>query len=265
MNHNFAVALEAMLTSVAKEAASEAIRQFRIEEQRRKHDGEASRLLLRSHEAAEQLAISHATLERLTRSGEIPCVRLGRSIRYSTEALRDRIRQKELSGKNGQALKADTKVGTHKRLIGGSDFSAKPEHGQKIEATARRNKKSKAAPVSKSKETEPEKKQGSKKAARMGIDVESRRSSRNLQPKKEKIKPNEERRIGPFDLLLKEIGVERDALPPLTKGDLMRIADVDIPTLHGWQWNSRALPNEALNRLKDHFIQYRKGKGDSMQ
>lgn len=35
MNHEFAIAFEAMLATVAKEAASEAIRQFRIEEQRR--------------------------------------------------------------------------------------------------------------------------------------------------------------------------------------------------------------------------------------
>lgn len=265
MNHDFTVALEAMLTSVAKEAAAEAIRQFRIEEQRCKQDGEASRLLLRSHEAAEQLAISHATLERLTRSGEIPCVRLGRSIRYSTEALRDRIRQKELSGKDDRALRADNKVGTHQRLIGGSDFSAKPEHGRKIEATERKNKKAKAAPVSTSRETEPDNKRGSNKTARTGSEVESKRSSRNLQPKKEKFKPDSERRIGPFDLLLNEIGVERDVLPPLTNGDLMRIAKVDTPTLHGWQWHNRALPDEALNRLKDHFIQYRIGKGDSMQ
>jgi hypothetical protein len=55
MNHDFTVALQAMLTSVAKEAALEAIRQFRIEEQRRKQDCEASRLLMRSHEAAEKL------------------------------------------------------------------------------------------------------------------------------------------------------------------------------------------------------------------
>lgn len=264
MNHDFTVALEAMLTSVAKEAAAEAIRQFRTEEQRCKQDGEASRLLLRSHEAAEQLAISHATLERLTRSGEIPCVRLGRSIRYSTEALRDRIRQKELSGKDDRALRADNKVGTHQRLIGGS-VPPKPEHGQKIEATARKDKKAKAAPVSKSRETEPDNKRGSKKTARTGSEVESRGSSRNLQRQKEKFKPDEERRIGPFDLLLKEIGVERDVLPPLTNGDLMRIAKVDTPTLHGWQWHNRALPDEAFNRLKDHFIQYRIGKEDSMQ
>lgn len=105
MNHDFAIAFEAMLTSVAKEAASEAIRQFRIEKQHRQQDGEGDRLLLRSHEAAEQLAISTATLERLTRSGEIPCVRLGRLVRYSTDMLRERIRQKEMPDEIDQPVK----------------------------------------------------------------------------------------------------------------------------------------------------------------
>jgi len=87
--NQFADALQDMLTSVAVEAATEAIRQYRIMEESRRDEGQSDRLLLRSHEAAEQLAISPATLNRLTRSGELPCVRHGRSIRYSTEAIRE--------------------------------------------------------------------------------------------------------------------------------------------------------------------------------
>lgn len=95
MNHDFAIAFEAMLASIAKEAASGAIRQVRIEDQGRQQDLAGERLLLRSHEAAEQLAISPATLQRLTSSGELPCVRIGSSVRYSSETLLDWIRQKE--------------------------------------------------------------------------------------------------------------------------------------------------------------------------
>jgi excisionase family DNA binding protein len=103
MNHDFAMAFEAMMTSVAKEAASEAIRQFRMEERQRQRESDGDRLLLRSHEAAEQLAISTATLDRFTRSGEIPCVRVGRSIRYSTETLREWIRQKEMQNEDADS------------------------------------------------------------------------------------------------------------------------------------------------------------------
>lgn len=38
--------------------------------------------LLRPREAALQLAISERTLWTLTKAGTIPCIRLGRSVRY---------------------------------------------------------------------------------------------------------------------------------------------------------------------------------------
>ncbi|MCD0459565.1 hypothetical protein [Roseiconus lacunae] len=101
-------------------------------------------------------------------------------------------------------------------------------------------------------------KRSSKNTARKIAKIETKQPSKKRQLKTKKSEPEEERRISPFDLLLKEIGVDRDALPPTTNGDLMKIAGVDIPTLHGWQWHNRALPTEALQRLKDHFIQYRK-------
>ena len=47
--------------------------------------------LLRPREAAEALCISERTLWTLTKLGEIPCVRLGRSVRYDPGDLRDRI------------------------------------------------------------------------------------------------------------------------------------------------------------------------------
>ena len=46
------------------------------------------RLLLRPSEAAESLGISERTLWSLTDDGTIPCVRLGRSVRYDVEVLR---------------------------------------------------------------------------------------------------------------------------------------------------------------------------------
>lgn len=47
------------------------------------------RLLLRPSEAAESLGISERALWTLTDDGTIPCVRLGRSVRYDLEVLRE--------------------------------------------------------------------------------------------------------------------------------------------------------------------------------
>lgn len=44
-------------------------------------------ILLRPNEAAEILAISARKLWELTNCGEIPCLRIGRSVRYSVEKL----------------------------------------------------------------------------------------------------------------------------------------------------------------------------------
>jgi excisionase family DNA binding protein len=45
-------------------------------------------LLLRPQEAAEVLGISSRKLWGMTASGEIPCIRLGRCVRYSVDDLR---------------------------------------------------------------------------------------------------------------------------------------------------------------------------------
>lgn len=50
-------------------------------------------LLLTAAQAAKVLAISPRTLWTLTDTGVVPCVRLGRSVRYSTDDLREVIRK----------------------------------------------------------------------------------------------------------------------------------------------------------------------------
>ncbi len=47
--------------------------------------------LLKPSKAAEALAISPRKLWALTASGDIPCVRIGRSVRYDADDLRDFI------------------------------------------------------------------------------------------------------------------------------------------------------------------------------
>jgi excisionase family DNA binding protein len=51
-----------------------------------------TRLLLTADEAAFALAISPRTLWTLTNAGQIPCVRLGRCVRYAPDALQEWIR-----------------------------------------------------------------------------------------------------------------------------------------------------------------------------
>lgn len=45
-------------------------------------------LLLNANQAAEALAISPRKLWSMTSSGEVPCLRIGRSVRYSVDELR---------------------------------------------------------------------------------------------------------------------------------------------------------------------------------
>ena len=56
----------------------------------------ANQLLLTVRQAAQRLAIGERTLWELTRRGAIPCVRIGRAVRYAPSDLEAYIsRQKE--------------------------------------------------------------------------------------------------------------------------------------------------------------------------
>ena len=226
MNHDF----EAMLASIAKEAASEAIRQVRIEEQGRQQDPAGERLLLRSNEAAEQLAISPATLQRLTKSGELPCVRIGSSVRYSSETLLDWIRQKELSSDGDQPVHPPKRMS---RSVDLNTAFSQTENSRKPVRDQADPKRSRS----------PEKK---------------RPAGRKKTPTNRTNESEERRIVSPLDDLLDELGVERNDLPPVTNGDLKRIAESDTVTIHGWLHSGRGLPEAETQRLKRHFIQYRK-------
>jgi len=55
-------------------------------------------LLLTAREAAEALAISPRKLWSMTNAGEIPCVRIGRSVRYDVADLREFIDAQKKGG-----------------------------------------------------------------------------------------------------------------------------------------------------------------------
>jgi hypothetical protein len=52
---------------------------------------------------------------------------------------------------------------------------------------------------------------------------------------------------------MKEVGIDRDKLGPLTNGELMRIAEVELPVYHDWMYLERKMPEEALEKLRQHF------------
>lgn len=60
--------------------------------------GVPKQLLLRCHEAAEMLSISERKLWSLTASGEIPHIRIGRSVRYPVDELRKWILERMKGG-----------------------------------------------------------------------------------------------------------------------------------------------------------------------
>ena len=59
---------------------------------------EPATLLLKPAEAAKRLQIGERTLWRLTDAGEIPCIRIGRSVRYDPADLRAWINAKKSPG-----------------------------------------------------------------------------------------------------------------------------------------------------------------------
>jgi excisionase family DNA binding protein len=58
-----------------------------------------TRLLLTPREAARSLAVSERTLWGLTHQGAIPCVRLGRAVRYDLVDLQAFIAEKKCNGR----------------------------------------------------------------------------------------------------------------------------------------------------------------------
>jgi excisionase family DNA binding protein len=58
-------------------------------------DNAAAKLLLTTKEASQALAVSEKTLFNHTKSGKIPVVRIGRSVRYDPEDLKAFVQQQK--------------------------------------------------------------------------------------------------------------------------------------------------------------------------
>lgn len=62
------------------------------------NDQDAARLLITSREAAACMSISERTLWTLTNQGDLPCVRIGRSVRYDPRDLEAWIERHKSAG-----------------------------------------------------------------------------------------------------------------------------------------------------------------------
>jgi excisionase family DNA binding protein len=180
-------------------------------------------LLLSTRDAAKRLAISERTLFTLTQSGQLPCVRVGIRKRYSVETLRNWIQR--------------------------SEAQPSPRMGARVRTSVC---------------SVPTTKTTRKRIAKIGS-VETTKKSKPLLPPNGNVTAqhaskatDQPQPLNPFSLLLAEIGVDRSDLPPMTNGDLMRIAEVDVSTFHGWHYLHRPMAQEAIEKLQRHFLRYKR-------
>lgn len=184
----------------------------------RKDDGP---FLLTARDAARRLSISERTLFAMTSSGEIPCVRIGRLVRYSVETLKKWITQHESTDHEPMPLRPSL---------------SRPEPEPQPEPSHR----------PKSRRPERGARASSANAPPPAPAVPKRASSKNPRESKP------EERTDPFFRLVKGLGIDHATLPPMTNGELMRIAGVDLVEFHGWQHLGKTLPEEALEKLRDY-------------
>ncbi|OAI45551.1 hypothetical protein AYO44_12870 [Planctomycetaceae bacterium SCGC AG-212-F19] len=226
MTSDLEVAFRQMLKAVVREVADEILRERQSTEKvtQSKQPDQPGPLLLQASEAAKRLAISQRHLHKLTMEGRLPCIRVGRSVRYSVETIEQWIRNSETTGEAEPRSKAATsglKASTEKPT-----GVAKPE--EKSPKPTRAN---------------PPESKGPEMPTRSSV-ADRRQTTSSV--------PAEERR-SPFTSLLKEMGVDPDVVGPVTNGELKRIAEVDIPTMHGWLYLGRELSEAALEKLRRHF------------
>lgn len=196
-------------------------------------DAPADRMLLRTAEAAEQLAISESQLRRLARTGVIPSVRIGGIIRYSSATLQEWIRQSE-------STDAPTRTLLPKQSPTRPDRSpAKPP------SAPRKTTTKKPTPVAK----------------KPILPSQSDRSPSKSRERRKAENQSEQPHRSRFSRFVDELGIDEEALPLMTNGDIRRIAEVDIPTMHGWLYLNGGLPEDALAKLRDYLIANGRPKG----
>lgn len=233
MGGDLEVALRKLLTEVVREVVQDELRRSAVAGSEARERGEPEQhMLLRPSEAAKRLAICERTLYTLTQTGQIPSVRIGRLVRYSPNAIQDWIAHSE-AGPEGRC-------------------DSKPKAPPKNFAS------SSGRQASRRQRTEPTKRSPKSKTARASLRSRSSQtptpSSREQQTTPAGCPEFEPRSIVAF--FAERLGVDESTLPRMTNGDVQRIAEIDIPTLHGWTYRGRELPDAAIEKLRDYFVAY---------
>lgn len=229
MTDDLETVLKQLLKNVVREVAADLMEESKASA---RHQAPQSTptdgFLLTPGETAKRLAISERHLFQLTRSGQLPCVRVGKCVRYNVETIQKWVREAESTEQRS----------TPKRDASIQAPAPKPEATSSPRRNPRRTTR-----------------QTHRGPAREKAPVPEKRSPKVRHPVSNG-RPQEvqsEERISPLSVLLSELGIDRSSLPQITNGDLMRIAEVDIATMHGWQYLNKSLPEEAMNRLKNYF------------
>lgn len=231
MPSDFEFAFRELLQVIVKEVIAETNAARSRDDRSIQYENRNQALLLNSREAAQALSVSEPHLSRLTRSGVIPHVRVGKCLRFSVEALENWIRQLE------STESPPPRTTTTKNL-------EKPKTVEKATPISKASHK----PRSKAPPTPAEAKEPQKD----GVTPASPKTRQAKQ--KSQLGTDDENQQNPFAELLAEIGIDRRSLPPLTNAELMRISETDIATYHGWMYLNRPFPEEAREKLKKHFL-----------
>jgi excisionase family DNA binding protein len=227
MADDFESAFKQLLKSVLREVAGELEEALKASTRQQSRQIPADvEFLLSPRETAKRLAISERHLFQLTRSGHLPCVHVGKCVRYSVETIQRWVREAESTE---QPSKTERNV---------SKQASKPEVT--------------SSPRCKGKRPENQKQRGQVRVKASVLEGRSPKVREHVANDGRQEVKNDER-VSPLSVLLSELGIERSSLPPITNGDLMRIAQVDVATMHGWLYLNRALPKEAMSKLKHHF------------
>jgi excisionase family DNA binding protein len=188
-------------------------------------DTSEERMLLRSSELAELLAISERHLHALTQSGILPCVHVGRLVRYRPDAVREWLRKSE------STVKPDwDSLGIRRQM-------SSPKKTTRLVAPRRKIIAKKAVFIAKA----PDQRTSSKTSV---VSPQDHRKSDDA---------NQDQSRSARSFFAAQLGIAEEALPRLTNGELMRIAEVDKPTMHGWLYLNRDLPESAIAKLHDYF------------
>jgi len=226
MTDDLESALKQLLKNVVREVAAGVVKELKasVPHQAPPSTPTDGGFLLKPRETAKRLAISERHLFQLTRTGQLPCVRVGKCVRYNIETIQKWVRDTESPEPPPRSERDDFK----QTLTASESPRRMPK---------RPTRQKKRVPASE-KGSVPE------------------QCSPNVRHRVSNGKPKEvqsKERISPLSVLLSELGIARGSLPPITNGELMRIAEVDIATMHGWQYLDKPLPAEAMNRLTNHF------------